>query len=49
MVKGIRGLIDRRDYESDRLKGIRRSLAKKRRMAMKRNDQKLIDTELNDE
>jgi len=45
-IKGIRGLIDRRDYESDRNKGIRRMLGKKRRNALKRNSKIMIEEEL---
>ena len=40
MVKDTRGLIDRRDYESDRNKGIRKIMTQKRRTVMKRNNQK---------
>ena len=46
LVKSFRGLIDRRDYESDRNKGIRRIMNKKRRISMKRNVQKELDNEL---
>lgn len=46
LVKSFRGLIDRRDYESDRNKGIRRIMNKKRRISMKRNLQKELNNEL---
>lgn len=46
LVKSFRGLIDRRDYESDRNKGIRRIMNKKRRISMKRNVQKELNNEL---
>ena len=45
-VKGIRGLIDRRDYESDRQKGIRKMLNKMRRNYLKNEAIKEINEEL---
>ena len=47
-VKSIRGLIDRRDYESDRNKGIRKIMIQKRRTVMKRNTERIIANELNE-
>ena len=47
-VKSVRGLIDRRDYESDRNKGIRKIMTQKRRTIMKRNDMKIINEQLNE-
>jgi len=41
-VKEVRGLIDRRDYESDRNKGIRKIMTQRRRTVMKRNTNKMI-------
>ena len=48
-VKDCRNLIDRADYESSRMKGIRKIMTQKRRTVMKRNNQKLIEEVLNDE
>lgn len=42
LVKDCRGLIDRRDYESDRNKGIRKIMTQKRRTVMKRMAAKII-------
>jgi len=47
-VKSVRGLIDRRDYESDRNKGIRKIMTQKRRTVMKRNTERIIENELNE-
>lgn len=47
-VKSVRGLIDRRDYESDRNKGIRKIMTQKRRTIMKRNTAQIIENELNE-
>ena len=47
-VKSMRGLIDRRDYESDRNKGIRKIMTQKRRTIMKRNTNKMIEELLYD-
>ena len=48
MVKSVRGLIDRRDYESDRNKGIRKIMTQKRRTVIKRNTNKMIEAEINE-
>ena len=48
LVKQSRGLIDRRDYESDRNKGIRRMLNKMRRSAMKRKANAIVKETLED-
>lgn len=45
-VKFVRGLIDRRDYESDRNKAIRKIMTQKRRTVMKRNTNKIIEEQL---
>ena len=47
-VKSMRGLIDRRDYESDRNKGIRKIMTQKRRTIMKRNTERIIEEEINE-
>lgn len=48
LVKSIRGLIDRRDYKSDRNKSIRKIMTQKRRTVMKRDTEKIIKNEIND-
>ena len=48
-VKSIRGLIDRRDYESDRNKSVRKIMTQKRRTVMKRNTERMINEVLSDE
>ena len=48
LVKNHRGLIDRRDYESDRDKACRKIMTQKRRTVMKRMVIKMIDEQLND-
>ena len=45
-VKGIRGLINTRDYKSDRLKGIRKILNQARRNYLKVEANKIIEEEL---
>ena len=47
-VKSVRGLIDRRDYESDRNKGIRKIMTQKRRTIMNRNTERMIEEEINE-
>ena len=47
-VKSGRGLIDRRDYESDRCKAIRKIMTQKRRTIMKRNTERMIEEEINE-
>ena len=42
-VKDCRNLIDRADYESSRMKGIRKIMTQKRRTVIKRNIEKIID------
>lgn len=48
LVKQSRGLIDRRDYESDRNKGIRHMMSKMRRTAMKRKTNAIVKETLED-
>ena len=48
LVKQSRGLIDRRDYESDRNKGIRHVMSKMRRTAMKRKANAIVKETLED-
>lgn len=48
LVKQSRGLIDRRDYESDRNKGIRHVINKMRRTAMKRKVNAIVKETLED-
>jgi hypothetical protein len=48
LVKSVRGLIDRRDYESDRNKGVRKIMTQKRRTVMKRADAKVIEEQLSE-
>ncbi len=48
LVKQSRGLIDRRDYESDRNKGIRHVMSKMRRTAMKRKTNAIVKEILED-
>jgi hypothetical protein len=48
LVKESRGLIDRRDYESDRNKGIRHIMNKMRRTAMKRKTNAIVKETLED-
>ncbi len=48
-IKDFRGLIAERDYQSDRLGAWRRIADKKRRQALKRKANKMIEDELNDE
>ena len=45
-IKRTRGLLDRRDYDSDRNKAIRTIMTKKRRIVLKRNTEKFIEEEL---
>ena len=47
-IKNTRGLINRRDYESDRLKGIRRIVNKMRRNYLKKEAEKIIESEMYD-
>jgi hypothetical protein len=46
LVKNSRGLIDRRDYESDRNKGIRHIINKKRRIYIKRQTTRLVEDDI---
>lgn len=46
LVKQSRGLIDRRDYKSDRNKGVRHMLNKMRRTALKRKANAIINEAL---
>lgn len=48
LVKQSRGLINRRDYESDRNKGVRHMLNKMRRTAMKRKANAIVKETLED-
>lgn len=48
-VKDARNLINRADYESSRMKGIRHIMTQKRRTVMKRNDKKMIEEYMYDE
>lgn len=43
MIKDSRNLLDRADYESSRMKGVRKMMTQKRRTVMKRNVEKLIN------
>ena len=43
MIKGARNLIDRADYESSRMKGIRKIMTQKRRTVMKREADRFIE------
>lgn len=45
-VKACRNLINRADYESSRMKGIRKIMTQKRRTIMKRNSNKFIEEQL---
>lgn len=45
-IKAWRNLIDRRDYKSDRNKGVRKIMTQKRRTVMKRNTEKLINEQI---
>ena len=47
-IKSGRNLLDRADYESSRMKGIRKIMTQKRRTIMKRNTDKIIESELNE-
>lgn len=46
LVKDTRGLINRRDYKSDRNKGIRKIMTQKRRTVMKRLANEIINSQL---
>ncbi len=48
-IKDFRGLIAERDLQSDRLGAWRRTVDKKRRQALKRKANKMIEDELNEE
>ena len=48
-VKDARNLIDERNYQSDRLRLARRVVTEKRRQALKRKAERMIEEELNDE
>ena len=48
LVKNCRGLINERDYESDRFKAIRKIMTQRRRTIMKRIVVKMIDEQLED-
>ena len=48
-VKDARNLIDRVDYESSRMKGIRHIMTQKRRTVIKRNDKRMIEEYMYDE
>ena len=48
-IKDCRNLIDRADYESSRMKRIRKIMTQKRRTVMKRNNKKFIEAALNEE
>jgi len=45
MVKDVRGLLDRRDYKSDRNKGIRKIMNQKRRTSIKRMTDRIVQDE----
>lgn len=46
LVKDTHNLFDERDYQSDRMKGIRKIAVKKRRLYMKKFTNNIIDSEL---
>lgn len=49
MIKDARNLIDRADYESSRMKAIRKIMTQKRRTVMKRETNKFIEEYMYDE
>ena len=46
LVKDTHNLFDERDYQSDRMKRIRKAAGKKRRLYMKKFTNNIIDSEL---